>query len=303
MKADTSRQHLIDGINILSHYTDMRGDLVAVMRKFVQDSQNNASVGEHFWAEVSVFGRMDETWTAGVIHQVSGLSMATLSKIKEWDADAVRHIWCFLHNATMLTVAPPVCVDKRVMKAVSSKRMADVGERHNILKTKGFVSASGQVNWLYGVYELGFDAESTRLVSILHRPTLDKCAIDADVGIDSSFDLLFNWSDTQAELQKGKARRFRLQRFFGRNQGPNKVEQWSGKSKQFLAMAADIAADLERQRPETGSIEAAAAEEFQQHIQATRSAATERARQTLTRRMEETNKKRKVTLTPEKAPQ
>lgn len=80
--------------------------------------------------------------------------------------------------------------------------------------------------------------EGDKLRSITHKPTNTQVMMEGDVGIGPRSNLVHNWNDSQAELQKGKARRFKLRAFFAKNEGPNSTEPWHGKSKELAAAAA-----------------------------------------------------------------
>lgn len=295
LRAETNRQHLIDAINLLVLHENLRGDMVAQMRRLVEDASKSVTVGDHEWAEVTTLARMDEVWMASVISDWTGMKAEALAKTKAFDIDAVKQIWCFLLNASMLTTLPPEFKDKRVALQTLKQRMVACGQRADLVKS-GFIKANGEVNRLLGAYALQFEAGKPK--TITHRPTKALVSVDSDIGIDSSFVLVHNWNDCQAELQKGKARRFKLRAFFGKHEGPNSVEPWSGKSKELVAMAAANLREILDAEAPTGNTNEAAARTFAEQKELKRKSATETARLALQARNEEATKWRRISLAP-----
>lgn len=102
---------------------------------------------------------MDEVWVVGVITDWTGISAQLLAKAKSVDIKAVKQIWCFLLNVSMLTQVPPELKDKRVALQIFKARMLQVGDRAKLLKN-GFIKSSGECNWLLGANECTSKAES-----------------------------------------------------------------------------------------------------------------------------------------------
>lgn len=294
LRAETSRQYLIDGVNLMVQHEALRADMVAQLRRLVAEAAQAASVDEHEWAEVSTLANMEEVWVASVISEWTGIKAERLAKAKEYDPDAVKQIWCFLLNSSMLLQLPPKFKDKRVALQTLKDRMLAVGNRAKLLKD-AFIKANGQCNWLVGVYELKFEA--TKLKTITHRPTGIVVTLDADVGIDSSFDLLHNWNDSQAELQKGRALRFKLCAFFGGGACPNLLEPWSGKCKELCLSAEARLQAIREQAAPTGAADDATARSFAEQKEQKRKLATEKASAALQARQEEATKRRRIALT------
>lgn len=138
--------------------------------------------------------------------------------------------------------------------------------------------------------------EGGKLKSITHGPTKENVAVDNDIGIDNTFELLHNWNDSQAELQKGKARRFKLRAFFGRGVGPNRTEPWSGKCKELASMAQEKLQDILATAAPTRKTDEAAARTFAEQRELKRKSATEKARAALMARNEEASKRRRISL-------
>lgn len=171
LRAETNRQHIIDAINLLVLHESLRGDTVAQMRRIVEESTKEASVGEHEWAEVTTLGKMDEVWVAGFISQWTGISSELLAKAKSFDIDGLKQIWCFLVNSSMLTQLPPEFKDKRVALQTLKDMMMAVGNRASLL-SNGFIKSNGECNWLLGVYELNFEGGRNCRASLTARRRL-----------------------------------------------------------------------------------------------------------------------------------
>lgn len=132
--------------------------------------------------------------------------------------------------------------------------------------------------------------------SITHRPTKTTVTVDGDIGIDSSLVRINNWSDSQAELQKGKARRFKLRAFFGKREGPNALEPWSGKCKELALLAEAKLTQIRAQAAPAGNNDEAAARTFAEQKELKRKSAMEKAGAVLQARQEEATKRRCISL-------
>ena len=83
------------------------------------------------------------------------------------------------------------------------------------------------------VYMLTFDDPiiangPSDLRRIEHVSSGDFVTLDQGIGIDSTFELVNAWSDTQAEVQKGQARKFKLAVVFQKPYGLSWKVSWSG---------------------------------------------------------------------------
>lgn len=88
-KLEIQREHLIEGINLLAHYADLRGDMVATMRRFVSEREQCSGGDEDTFSEVSTFGRLDEAWCASVLTDSFGINADTVARCKNYDPDTL----------------------------------------------------------------------------------------------------------------------------------------------------------------------------------------------------------------------
>lgn len=128
-KLEIQREHLVDGINLLDHYADLRGDRVATMRRFVSERGQCSGGDEGTFSEVSTFGRLDEALCASVLTDSFGINADTVARCKNYDPDTLRHLMCYLHNIGPLTQVPSECRSKQVLYNVLKHRRAEVGDR------------------------------------------------------------------------------------------------------------------------------------------------------------------------------
>ena len=132
---------------------------------------------------------------------------------------------------------------------------------------------------------------------MLHISSGNVALMEDDIGIGACFEMVNAWSDYQAELVKGQARKFKLCAFFVKGFGPSWKVSWIGsKCKPLIdavTQAADeVAAEEGLGRPDTSRVQAA----FDKQNQQKREAASARARKALMERQEESAKKRKISL-------
>lgn len=299
---EIQRQHLIEGINLLDHFADMRGDLVANMRTMISGREKSSKDDPNLFDDLSTLGRLDEKWVAGFLTAALGTDPDTIARCKSYDSDGLKHILCFLTAAGPLCQVPSECKEKQVLFRVLKKRMEEVCGRANLLKEEGrtFFKPSGALNWKLGVYKLHF-GENKLLTAIDHRPTATSMALEGGIGVDDSFELVNNWSDMSAEIAKPgcKARRFKLRDFFAKGAGPNSLAYWSGKAKQFQVMAEEVVQEMELQKA-AGSLsqqsEDRVAQALAEQAKRKRELATEKARVALSKRFGDNEKKRRFSL-------
>ena len=85
------------------------------------------------------------------------------------------------------------------------------------------------------IYKLGFDNGVVK--TVVHRPSQAVAIVPDDVLIDKEFELVANHSDLGAHVCKGLHHCIDLHKLFDKDQGPNRVKNIHGLSKNFNALA------------------------------------------------------------------
>ena len=287
---------------MLGAFPELRTDLVSSMKKVVRDMAVVTATPEHmFVSDMSTVGQLELTFmSVQITKHLPRLNEAKLASAKAYDPDSVKHVFAWMHHAALGCQLIADCKDKRVMTRVSDARVAAVGRANTV--GPDFIALGGKINWPGVVYALRFEEPTLtmgpnpqcELLEITHVTSGDVVALEADIGIDSSFDLVNAWSDTLAELQKGQARRFKVGAFFSKPFRPHWIPSWVGSKckplKDTIEKANDEVNVLEAAgRTDTRRVEQA----FENEAKHKREKASQKARNALKERQEESAKKRR----------
>ena len=237
-------------------------------------------------------------WICVYLKRKLGLTDGVLGKIKAFDPESIRFLFCLYLSCTPSLKCPEDAIDRRVLTGFCDLRH-QMGPTRLAEWSNDKVLPTGQILWgAIGSFGLAF-AEK-KLQRILHRASGTWVTVDADLGVDEESWLLEqNWCDTKAKLVKSKARRFSVLGFFTGDAGlPKEGATWTGSVQQAQALwqaasemvnALDAAAASAGSAPELGS-------EFHTPLKAKQEAASKRAREQLQASNEAKAAKRRVSV-------
>ena len=146
-----------------------------------------------------------------------------------------------------------------------------------------------------GVYHFILDNEE-RARNVIHRPTGHEADIDEHCYIISAFTVVCNWSDLKAAATNEKACTYVLAKFFPQGRGPHVNKVLTGKSKELNDMATNAKNTLDDAKKKAGVAGTFWTDETQKVEKSKSTEAAARARNALKSRMEESAKKRRVSI-------
>lgn len=296
-KMSLERQNFKDCLDLLWSNMALCGDCASYLRQMVLQRQEESIIGDDGFDQVSVFGRLDETFLAQWVSDRLKVSMGIVGLAKVKEPQFVRQAAQALLNIGQSSKAPELCKQRAVMMASLKRRYDDAGERADLFQngSKKIVAADGTVNWLHGVYSVTF-GEDGAATEVEHRPTRCVIPVPDDIQFNTSFAIVNDWDDSAAQVERGRTK-YRLREMFGKSQGPNLMPTWCGKADGWSTVAAACAAEVQHTMAKQVAEDAAAAEQsFITPIKAKRAEATAKARTMLAARKQETAKRRKVAL-------
>lgn len=238
-RAQMDRQHLIDCINMLWYYPQIRSDAATFLRAQIELCKAKEVSGPDSFDDLSVFSRIEETWLASFLARELGVEVRALGKAKLQNDRITRELAQALTNIGPAAQVPELCRSKPVMAKTLSERIRRAGDRARVFKAAGgLITASGEVSWLNGVYGLVFDNKGL-LTHILHRPSQVKVQFQGEVAVDATWCLLCNYDDMGARIEKGKTV-YRMKDQFEKKTGPHADLPWTGKAPKFADLAGEM---------------------------------------------------------------
>lgn len=192
---------------------------------------------------------MDEEWLLDWIVKRSGMSVTKLMNAKRQDPETVFQLASMELQLSLQFRLGEGLRLKEVCYITFNKRAEDMGGR-----LKKFVAAAGtspfckngQVDWKFGCYALQFDKQ--KLVKVTHRSS----GAVADVSTESftaDWILEHNWSDSDAQLRKGKFPPVKVALFFDEKEkeGPHANPAMKAKSKSWQQLVEECTKQFEEE--------------------------------------------------------
>lgn len=296
-KHSLERQNFIDCLDLLLSNMSLCGDCASYLRQQVAQRQEDNIVGDDGFDNISLFGRLDETFLAQWVsdHLKVPMGVVGLAKVKE--PQFVRQAAQALLNIGSSAKVPELCKQRAVMMSSLNRRYHEVGERAELFQSadRKLLSPNGTVNWLHGVYVVTFGTDGSA-THVEHRPTRCEIPVPDDIQFNTEFVIINNWDDAAAQVERGRTK-YKFKDMFSKNQGPNLVQTWCGRADGWATVAAACVAEVQRNlSKQVAEDVAAAAESFITPVKAKRAEATARARTMLAERKQETAKRRRVSL-------
>lgn len=292
-EADTRRAAFSFVVNTLWENPGLAGPTQAWLVAKVSDKGPHSDPGR--FEHVTTIGKLDSDWLGGWLQRRMKWPSDVFQKALDYDEDALRQMIQFLLIANPQTKLPKACLEKTVTERLFSQRLAECGNRHNLLSDhRAFVAANGRLKWELGLFSFKW-AESGEATHAVHLPTKADVTMSQHARLTKDFEMRANWGDRCAMAVHG-ATRLMLHELWEEGVGPNSVVQWGLKSSKILeSTASRLAGDLEQERRNASS------EVTDVAFKGTRTAAkhthaAERARLALSKRKAQTGSKRRVKL-------
>ena len=229
------RDSLVDCINILWKFPDIRSECVGYLKMAVGEKRQSALGDEYFEQEVTTVGKLDEQWCVDYICNKTQWTPAVLGEAKVLDHTIVPCIMEFLLGANKTLRLSAACKRKLVCMKALNARCAAVNNRAMLLADEELIKG-GQLNWLVFCYEPQFHNGSDLVTHIRHRPTGQVAEMPFDVEIDRTFDVVCNHHDLLASFRKGKHHEYKCHEFFEKDVGPHAHKHWNGMPREWDIM-------------------------------------------------------------------
>lgn len=191
---------------------------------------------------------MDEEWLLDWIVKRSGLPVQKLINARRQDPDTVFQLAALeLQLPLMFRLGERLRL-KEVCYITFNRRGDHMGQRlkNIVASTPKIFHKNGQIDWSHGCYELKFD--KLKLTQVLHRGS----GMIADVRTESfasDWILEHNWSDADAQLQKGRFPPVKVALLFDekKKEGPHATPAIKAKSKVWQQLVEECTKELEEE--------------------------------------------------------
>ena len=294
------RQHFMKLVSSLWRNPQMIMQSNSWLEGKLEDMKNQVTEG--YFSKVSTLGALDEDWVAKYLTSKLPLNMEQLEAACEYDPEAWTQLLCWMLRATRTLKIPESCRQIAVLVLAFDLRVEAIGCRWLGLKANDMVELStGAIKWTnIGVYEVKFNSEKTKALSVLHRPTQEVAQIPDHVFIDATFSLTFNWLDLGAKVTKKPADHLLCQ-FFDDNKGPGVGEVVTGNSKEFNNYATNAVAGVAQGRTNGCRLASSSSSSSSRTFKASAKAAVkresmEKARAALEKKKNDMQNKRRLPL-------
>jgi hypothetical protein len=242
-------------------------------------------------------GAVPDDYIVSYLKTRFGLEDSLLGLMKAWDPDSLKHLFY-----ARLQLLPGLrlgdsCRNKHVLSYALDARCEGIPPLPMLAKGTNIDGTTGEVDYgKVGMYAMEFiDKKGSR---ILHRPTGDYAAIDDDLCVTLEWAIKDNWSNLKATLVKGSTRKYRLQPFFEKGMGPNRVATLTGQSEPWktLVGAAVTMHEGRKRAASAGALQEVEVEQFNMAKRQRASDAASKARESLQKKHKEREQKRLVSL-------
>ena len=212
-EAQQERTAYIDVINGLWWYPSLRQTTWQYLQdKISQHVEAQNSVGTNMFDCATHLSKLEEAWLVAFIVQSSQFKTEELGSLKNADSDAIKQLAIYLLNCQWTLKLPNECKGKEICYFILAVRVQACGDRLRNISVEGNLTEQGLLHWgNIGVF--GFKFKDGLATHIVHRPTKKEVPIPTEVHITSSFEINYNWSDSNALASKGAAK-FKLIDFF-----------------------------------------------------------------------------------------
>lgn len=222
------REAFITVINGLHHNPSVRVRVKDFMLDLLEEQERRNGFDQSD-VPVSTLGAIEEVDRVALLVSHSKLSAHWLGQVKQNDPKSINYLCMLALNSSLSLILHTNMSSRRVLTLAWGLRVEEAGRRLEKVTDKDLCcDGDGYiVNWAkVGVYACKWGEAG--LESIVHKATGHTVVPDKDLHITAEFEILYNWADMSAMLQKGAAK-FKICDMFGRDLGPHKVRLASGK--------------------------------------------------------------------------
>ena len=296
-KAAFAHNAMVNTINILMHCPDLKRDTESYVKQLYVDRLKKEQFGEGS-VDVTTLDAYDPEFQASFVSKQTGFSLEVIGKAKALDAFVVKNMFRALTNMSGGLKLGDVCANRAVMQKATEARVAILGNRAPLFTDPtSILNNDGSQSWKGGIYMAIFPDNSDSEVAtfVLHRPSGDRAAIDPDYNITKKWDLRMNWDDDKAEFFKAKHLRWKCADFFKKNEGPQQHKQLKGKSEEWELLTKKAFDDVQKEKSQ-GHAEASEMAKYHSPLKDAKISGIKRARESLTKRNEERESRRRTSL-------
>jgi hypothetical protein len=178
-------------------------------------------------------------WILLFLEKVSDMGMVDLLAIKQADDEAPFQLICYETGLHLLLRLPPSCQIKDVLWRLLHARSVALGRRLASFKHDSGLYADRTLNWRNGVYLLTFATD--RITEIQHKATKKVVNVE-EWQMTNAYQLIDNWSDMGASLQRKPMPAVKLASFFSKKDkdGPWEQDHFLGQPKGFATLCEKV---------------------------------------------------------------
>lgn len=298
---EQERNALISCINILWQYPRHRQAAKDFLLSRLRDEVSQQRIQDDglFENKIKILSKVPDDWICAWLATRCKLTIATLGKIKAYDAQQIQHLWLFELGASAQLKVTDACNSKEVLTKVATQRAKNRGCVLESAHIDQFVDPNGKVNWgLAGEYTFEYDHKTSKLTGIEHRSSKVTAAIPEGMTITSDYEVHSNWAACKATLRKGPST-FKVIDFFPDKTGPKAPEHklLTGDSDAWKSIVSAVTSALARAKAEKEQGEVRVDyDALNEPLKLRQKEATKKAREALEKHKAELTKRRRVTI-------
>lgn len=255
-KAESDRHLFMTSINECSQDMSHVLPLFTLLQKRLiarATSGAFAGFGDAAFANLTVVSKLELDFMSFWIVNVSDLTAVDVARAREYDSDALVHIFSFALQWPGGLRFRKECQIKAVVSDLAAKRHIELGKRLIDFKKKsGYDPKTGIIQWgKCECYGLVFTEELC--TSIVHRPTGHTATPPEGTAITKKFVMEANHSDLDACIRLPSMPPIKLAVFFdkrGKNGPRNYTIFKGGADKTFIELAAEAHSEWEAKQTE-----------------------------------------------------
>ena len=236
--------------------------------------------------------RIDEEFCAGLILEVTQLSIGELSMLKSIDTKFVRKSFLVLMCSLASCKVPDECISKPLLTKVLKQRVSHLG---NLFATNQLsdVACKGRINWYHvGLYRVEFASDYATVSKVCWLYDDSIKADVSDEGITHDFDVDMAWSPRCSAFVY-KSRRHEIWNMFTKGQ-QKAMQMWNGQPEQLKTAVKITIEEMAEVAPKTTEV---AMSDLRKDTQEKRNKAVEEARNRLKdSKAEAATKRRRISL-------
>jgi hypothetical protein len=189
----------------------------------------------------------DMDWLLLFLEKVSDMGMVDLLAIKQADDEAPFQLICYETGLHLLLRLPSCCQIKDVLWRLLHGRSVALGRRLASFKHDMGMYADRTLNWRTGVYLLTFATD--RITEVQHKATKKVVNVE-EWQMTNAYQLMDNWSDMGASLQRKPMPAVKLASFFSKKdkEGPWEQDHFLGQPKAFATLCEKVHAEWAEDR-------------------------------------------------------